>query len=100
MKKVIGALLVVTLSACSSPGGVKYTTDAAPQTLYIDPSVQALSRQETIQASKECEAGGMQPYIIYGKRRIGNANTSTDIPVEVLCITRWDLINRSYAKHD
>ena len=82
------------LAACGGPGGVRYTTDAAPQTLFIDPSVQALSRQETIQASQECLAGGMQPLIIYGKRRIGNANTSSDIPVEVLCTTKWDIIRR------
>jgi len=100
MKKLIGVLLVVTLSACSGVGGVKYSTDAAPQTLYIDPAVQALSRNETIQASKECEAGGMQPLIIYAKRRIGNSAMATDIPVEVICTTRWDLIQRSYAKHD
>jgi hypothetical protein len=100
MKKVIGIFLVIGLAACSSPGGVKYNTDAAPQTLYIDPAVQAMSRSETIQASKECEAGGMQPLIIYGKRRIGNSALSSDIPVEVICTTRWDLIQRSYVKHD
>lgn len=100
MKKVIGAFLLTGLAACSGPGGVKYNTDAAPQTLVIDPNVQALSRQEVIQASKECEAGSMQPMIIYGKRRIGNSATSSDIPVEVICTTRWDLIQRSYTKND
>lgn len=100
MNKLIGVLLVLTLSACNTPGGVKYSTDAAPQTLYIDPAVQALSRNETIQASKECEAGGMQPLIIYAKRRIGNSAMATDIPVEVICTTRWDLIQRSYSKND
>lgn len=100
MKKVIGVLSVVVLSACTSVGGVKYNTDAPAQTLVIDPNVQALSRQEVIQASKECQAGSMQPMIIYGKRRIGSAATSSDIPVEVICITRWDLIQRSYTKND
>ena len=100
MKKVIGVLSVLVLGACTSVGGVKYNTDAAPQTLVIDPNVQALSRQEVIQASKECEAGNMQPMIIYGKRRIGNSATSSDIPVEVICTTRWDLIQRSYTKHE
>jgi hypothetical protein len=100
MKKLIGVLLVMGLSACNSPGGVKYNTDAAPQTLYIDPAVQALSRNETIQASKECEAGGMQPLVIYAKRRIGNSPLSNDIPVEVICTTRWDLIYRSYKKNE
>ena len=100
MKKLIGVFSVFVLSACSSVGGVKYNIDAPPQTLVIDPNVQALSRQEVIQASKECEAGSMQPLIIYGKRRIGNSATSSDIPVEVICTTRWDLIQRSYAKHD
>jgi hypothetical protein len=96
MKKVIGVFSVLVLSACSGVGGVKYNTDAAPQTLIIDPAVQAMSRNETIQASKECEAGGMQPLIIYGKRRIGNSALSNDIPVEVICTTRWELIQRSY----
>ena len=100
MKKVIGAFLLTGLAACSGPGGVKYNTDAPAQTLVIDPNVQALSRQEVIQASKECEAGSMQPLIIYGKRRIGNSATSSDIPVEVICTTRWDLIQRSYTKND
>ena len=94
MKKVIGAFLLMLLAACSGPGGVKYSSDAAPQTLIIDPAVQAMSRQETIQASKECEAGGMQPMLIYGKRRIGNDAISKDIVVEVLCVTRWDISNR------
>jgi len=94
MKKIIGVLLLATLAACGGPGGVKYTSDAAPQTLIIDPNVQALSRQETIQASKECEAGGMQPMLIYGKRRIGNDAISKDIVVEVLCVTRWDISKR------
>ena len=97
MKKVIGAFLLILLAACSGPGGVKYSSDAAPQTLIIDPAVQALSRQETIQASKECEAGGMQPMLIYGKRRIGNDAISKDIVVEVLCVTRWDLTRK---RHD
>jgi len=96
MKKVIGAFFLLGLAACSGPGGVKYSTDAAPQTLIIDPAVQALSRAETIQASKECEAGGMQPLIIYGKRKIGNSALSNDIPVEVICTTRWEIIQRSY----
>jgi cellobiose-specific phosphotransferase system component IIB len=100
MKKVIGVLSVVVLSACTSVGGVKYNTDAPAQTLVIDPNVQALSRQEVIQASKECQAGSMQPMIIYAKRRIGNAATSADIPVEVICTTRWDLMQRSYTKND
>jgi len=95
MKKVIGVFSVLALSACSGVGGVKYSTDAAPQTLYIDPAVQALSRNETIQASKECEAGGMQPLVIYAKRKIGNSALSNDIPVEVICTTKWDLIQRN-----
>lgn len=97
MKKVIGTFLLMGLAACSSPGGVKYNTDAPAQTLYIDPSVQALSRQEVIQASQECIAGSMQPMIIYGKRRIGNSATSSDIPVEVICTTKWDIISKNYA---
>ena len=100
MKKVIGAFLLMTLAACSSPGGVKYNTEAAPQTLYIEPSVQALSRQEVIQASQECVAGHMQPMIIYGKRRIGNSATSSDIPVEVICTTKWDIISKTYANKE
>jgi hypothetical protein len=87
-------LLLLFLVGCSGPGGVKYNTDAPPQTLIIDPAVQALSRQETIQASQECLAGGMQPLIIYGKRRIGTSAMATDIPVEVLCTTKWDIIRR------
>jgi len=94
LMKTLILFSAVFLAACSSVGGTKYTTDAAPQTLFIDPSVQALSRQEVIQASKECIAGDMQPMIIYGKRRIGNANTSSDIPVEVLCTTKWDIIRK------
>jgi hypothetical protein len=87
-------LLLLFLVGCSGPGGVKYSSDAPPQTLIIDPAVQALSRQETIQASHECLAGGMQPLIIYGKRRIGSSAMATDIPVEVLCTTKWDIIRR------
>lgn len=92
--KALIIFMAVFLTACSSVGGVKYNTDAAPQTLIIDPNVQALSRQEVIQASQECIAGGMQPMIIYGKRRIGTSATSSDIPVEVLCTTKWDIIRR------
>jgi len=97
MKKLILSSAVFLLVACSgpkAPGGVQYNSNAPPQTLIIDPAVQALSRQETIQASHECLAGGMQPLIIYGKRRIGNSAMATDIPVEVLCTTKWDLIKR------
>jgi len=92
--KALIIFITVFLTACSSVGGVKYNTDAAPQTMIIDPQVQAMSRQEVIQASQECIAGGMQPMIIYGKRRIGTSATSSDIPVEVLCTTKWDIIRR------
>jgi len=88
MKKLIGVSLLSMLGACSSM--VKYADANAPQQkLIIDSTVQAMSRSEVVEANAQCHQGNMRGILVYGKRRIGGSEMSTDIVVDVICVPKY-----------
>jgi hypothetical protein len=85
MKKII-ILIAFVISGCASKQpSVEYQSNAPMQTLIIDTSVQAMSRSEVIAANQECTGNDMRAVLVFGKRRIGPSNMSTDIIVDVAC---------------
>ena len=87
MKKLIGVFLLLSLGACSS---VKYSDVNAPrQKFLLDSTVQALSRNEVIDAANQCTAGYLRPTMVYAKRKIGDSEMTSDIIVEVMCTPRY-----------
>ena len=88
MKMLIGAVAVLLLTACSNM--VKYTDNNAPQQkLIIDSSVQSMTRIEVVEANAQCKEGNMKGSLIFGKRRIGNSEMTTDIVVDVICVPKY-----------
>jgi hypothetical protein len=88
MKKLIGVSLLLMLGACSSM--VKYADSNAPQQkLIIDSTVQSMTRLEVVEANAQCQQGNMKGALVFGKRRIGNSEMTTDIVVDVVCVPRY-----------
>jgi len=48
-----------------------------------------MSRNETVNAAMECEAGGMRAVIVTAKRRVGTV--VSDIVIDVYCAPRYKL---------
>ena len=82
MKKVIIALSVLGLSACSGMPDVGLETD---KTAFH------MTRSQVILGINECESAGTRPVVITAKRKI-NGITS-DVPVEVTCHPRYKIFN-------
>lgn len=76
-------LFTLLLSACA-------TNDDGParQKLVLDREINAMSRNEVINAIYDCESSGTRPVMIYSKRRI--SNHSTDVVVDVTCAPRYN----------
>jgi hypothetical protein len=76
-------LVTLLLSACA-------TGDDPParQKLVLDREVNAMSRNEVINAISECEHSGTRPVMVYSKRKI--SNHTTDIVVDVTCAPRYN----------
>ena len=88
MKKLIGVSLLLMLGACSNM--VKYAdTNAPQQKLIIDSTVQSMTRLEVVEANSQCKEGNMKGALVFGKRRIGNSEMTTDIVVDVMCVPRY-----------
>lgn len=60
----------------------------ARQKLVLDREVNAMSRNEVINAIAECEYSGNRPVMVYSKRRI--SNHTTDVVVDVTCAPRYN----------
>jgi len=54
--------------------------------IRVDPQAQQMSRNEVIQASIECEAGGMRPVPVISKRMI--SGMMSDIIIDVQCMPK------------
>jgi hypothetical protein len=82
MKKYI-ILFSLIAAGCAS-------TDDQParQKLVLDREINAMSRNEVINAIAECEYSGNRPVMVYSKRRI--SNHSTDVVVDVTCAPRYN----------
>jgi uncharacterized protein YcfL len=77
------ALLLLVLVGCSSYTEPKMTE----QQLIMDKQIQAMGRNEVIDAVKQCETSGLRAITIYGKRKI-NGYTAETI-VDVTCGPKW-----------
>ena len=82
MKKVIIALSVLGLSACSGMPDVGLETD---KTAFH------MTRSQVILGINECESAGTRPVVITAKRKINGV--SSDVPVEVTCHPRYKIFN-------
>ena len=77
------ALLLSALVGCSSYTEPKMTE----QKLIMDKEIQAMGRNEVIDAVRQCETSGLRAITIYGKRKI-NGYTAETI-VDVTCGPKW-----------
>ena len=77
----IAILLLLGLTACSS--GPQYKQ----QDLVIDKYVQTMSRNEVINAVRECEGNGLRASMVYAKRQVNGF--SVDTVIDVTCAPRF-----------
>jgi hypothetical protein len=80
MKISFSIACVVLLAGCSS-------TSYKAQNLIIEKEVHAMSRNEVIDAVRECETSGLRAAVVYARRRINNV--PADIVVDVNCAPRY-----------
>jgi uncharacterized protein YcfL len=73
----------IITAGCSSFTEPKMTE----QKLIMDKEIQAMGRNEVIDAVKQCETSGLRAITIYGKRKI-NGYTAETI-VDVTCGPKW-----------
>jgi len=73
----------IITAGCSSFTEPKMTE----QQLIMDKQIQAMGRNEVIDAVKQCETSGLRAITIYGKRKI-NGYTAETI-VDVTCGPKW-----------
>ena len=90
MKIVTIVCVVALLTAC----GTTQQVPPPPQPmqnadLILDKTAYPMSRNETVNAAMECEAGGMRAVIVTAKRRVGTA--ISDIVIDVYCAPRYKL---------
>lgn len=82
MKISFSIVCVVLLAGCSS-------TSYKAQNLIIEKEVHAMSRNEVIDAVRECETSGLRAAVVYARRRINNV--PADIVVDVNCAPRYSV---------
>lgn len=75
------ALLLLALVGCSTEPKM------TEQKLIMDKEIQAMGRNEVIDAVRQCETSGLRAITIYGKRKI-NGYTAETI-VDVTCGPKW-----------
>ena len=80
MKISFSIACVALLAGCSS-------TSYKAQNLIIEKEVHAMSRNEVIDAVRECETSGLRAAVVYARRRINNV--PADIVVDVNCAPRY-----------
>lgn len=85
MNKII--FLPVMLAACASPPPPSPVTEYKHQDLIIDRHVQAMSRNQIIDAVHECEGNGLRATMVYGKRKINGF--TADVVVDVMCAPKY-----------
>lgn len=82
MKFILATITVALLVGCSS-------TSYKAQNLIIEKEVHAMSRNEVIDAVRECETSGLRAAVVYARRRINNV--PADIVVDVNCAPRYSV---------
>ncbi len=88
-----GQRMITFLFACSMGwittgcSALRNDPPRSDQTLVVDAQIQPLSRNEVINAVKECESSGLRASMIYGKRRV-NGYTS-EVVLDVTCAPKW-----------
>jgi hypothetical protein len=69
------ALLLLILVGCANE---PKTTE---QQLIMDKQIQSMGRSEVIDAIKQCEASGLRPILVFGKRKINGFSAETIVDV-------------------
>jgi hypothetical protein len=90
VKKIIIVGIAVLLTACGTTQQI--TPPPQPMQnadLVLDKTAYPMSRNETVNAAMECEAGGMRAVIVTAKRRVGTV--VSDIVIDVYCAPRYKL---------
>lgn len=101
MKKLLGAVLVLGLSACSStPQKQVFTVPTNGQNVPItsvanipaisfvyEPDVTQMSRLQVIDATRLCEDAGLKASPVTARRRI--TGQTSDVIVDIQCIPRY-----------
>lgn len=91
MKIIIITLMSGLIVACSSTPVVQTPPPQPLQNadIVVDKVAYPLSRTETVNASQECETGGMRPVVVTAKRRVGT--TVSEIVIDVYCAPRYKI---------
>ena len=90
MKIVTIVCVAALLTACGTTQQI--TPPPQPMQnaeLVLDKTAYPMSRNETVNAAMECEAGGMRAVIVTAKRRVGTV--VSDVVIDVYCAPRYKL---------
>jgi len=83
-------LVPLLLAGCSSTPSPSYVNaNPPPVQLVLDSKVQQMSRIEVIQATQDCEQGGMRATVVMTKRLINGM--MSDIIIDVMCVPKMRL---------
>jgi hypothetical protein len=87
----VATLTALLITACSSAPVVQTPPPQPLQNadIVVDKVAYPLSRTETVNASQECETGGMRPVVVTAKRRVGT--TVSEIVIDVYCAPRYKI---------
>ena len=75
------SLLLLALVGCASEPKM------TEQQLIMDKQIQAMGRNEVIDAVKQCETSGLRAITVFGKRKINDYTAETI--VDVTCGPKW-----------
>lgn len=83
MRMITIMLICTALSAC----GTGNTRQMPEQTIVIEERVYVMTRDESIEAIKDCEQSGLRAIPIWGKRMINGMPSR--MMLDVTCAPRW-----------
>ena len=75
------SLLLLALVGCASEPKM------TEQQLIMDKQIQAMGRNEVIDAVKQCETSGLRAITVFGKRKINNY--TADVVADVTCAPKY-----------
>ena len=77
MNRLTALLAVAMLAGCAS-------TDLPTTALQVDKTTQPMSRNEIINAVRECEESGLRAVVIMSKRHV--SGMTSDVVIDVTCM--------------
>ena len=78
MNRLTALLFVAALAGCAS------APDMPTTSLQVDKTTQPMSRNEIINAVRECEESGLRAVVIMSKRHI--SGMTSDVVIDVTCM--------------